>query len=360
MAVRRNTSLVALDVGRATLRLFQVDGERVAARELPCEVFQSDPVSGTPDAGGLGAGLRAALADGEFRGARCSLTLPASCFLTDTAPIAELEGKERMESLAWEAVDRFGLEREAMSVGALRLADPPPPPAGQAPLPPTSPSAGPDHLLMAVRRTTVSAVVDPVIAAGLVPVRLECAALAGLRTAWAWWRRQGAGPFGFVHVEPTCAWLLLVRDGTVAFQRASTGEYAPSIVAPAAADPNAIPVDMPLVGSGRRALKWSGLADEVLQCLRHVERKAPGQWPSGLMVSGPSSGDVELHATLESVCGVKVHPATCAGLVHALPATLPPGTWAAALGAAAVDMDVSTRVEPKPAAAAAPAGAKAA
>ena len=102
--------------------------------------------------------------------------------------------------------------------------------------------------------------------------------------------------------------------------------------------------------SDRRAFRWSGLADEILQCLRYVERRAAGQWPGGMIVSGPCAGQVELLATLESICGVPSHAASGAGVVDPLPATLSPTTWAAALGSASVDLEQQTLLDARRAA----------
>ncbi len=353
MAIRRNTSLIAVDFGTATVRLLQLAGSQVTALEVPCEIFAADPVHGTDDPGGLAEDLRRLASGGGLQGSRCAVTLPATAFLTDTVPLPELDPEERQESLAVEAVDRFGVDPGDASVAALPLRtptaaiDPVPPAATTPPAPtPAAPAAAPvvagqEHLLLALPRRTAMRALEPLLAAGLTPVRLESAALAGLRTAWVHWSRQVEGPIAFVHVEPTQATMLLARDGELVFHRAIAGTFGPPRTAPESSIGAAqtIPVEVRAPGADRRAFRWSGLADEILQCLRYVERRGAGQWPAALVASGPCACQVELLATLESICGVPANAASGAGIVDPLPATLSPSMWASALGSAAVDLE---------------------
>lgn len=398
MSIRRNTSLIAVDFGATSVRLLQVAGQHVTAMELPCEIFASNP-GGDPDPGGLAADLVRVIAYGGFHGRRCAVTLPAGCFLIDTVSAPEVDDADRLESLRWDAVERFGVDSEDITVGSLPIrapqtafplpappgapanalpsapqgapADGAPPPAAPnaTPAAPPSPAlahqisaSGAEHLLIALRRATAMNALDPLIRAELAPVRIESSALAGLRTTWAHWSRTTSEPLAFVHIEPALATVLLARDGELLFHRAIPGVFAvprsPTIVSGAShgghgghgGHGDAIPVEMRAPAADRRAFRWSGLADEILQCLRYVERRGAGQWPTGLVTSGPCGGQVELLATLESICGVPSHSASGAGVVDPLPATLSPSTWAAALGAAAVDLEQQTLLDARRAA----------
>jgi len=353
MSIRRNTSLIAVDFGSTTVRLLQVAGQHVTAVELPCEIFASDPVNGAPDPGGLSEDLQRVIEGGGFHGRRCAVALPSSAFLTDIVAIPEFEDEDRVEGLACEAVDRFGVKPEEVTAGALVLAPPPTPTIAPAVPPPVAnPGAptGPEQLLLAVRRRTAMLALEPLLRAELAPVRLEHAALAALRAAWAHWSRQPRGVVAFVHVEPTLATMLMARDGALLFHRAIAGQFGTPRSAAAAGDPDAIPLEVRAAGADRRAFRWSGLADEILQCLRYVERRGAGQWPSALIASGPCAGQVELIATLESICGVPTHAMTGCGVVDPLPATLSPEIWATALGMAAVDLEQRTLLDTRRAA----------
>lgn len=356
MSIRRNTSLIAVDFGSTTVRLIQVAGQHVTAMELPCEIFATDPVNGVADPGGLSTDLHRVIESGDFHGRRCAITLPATAFLTDTVLLPELDGDDRLDSLGWEAVDHFGVEHGEVSVGALRFRagsntiNAPPANAATPAAPASTVPSGAEHLLLAVRRTTAMHALDPLLRAELVPVRLESAALAGLRTGWSHWSRTSSDPLAFVHIEPTQATFLLARDGELLFHRAISGQFQTARSAASASDPDAIPMEARSLGADRRAFRWSGLADEILQCLRHVERRGAGQWPAGLIASGPCAGQVELLATLESICGVSSYAATAAGVVDPLPATLSPSLWAAALGAASVDLVQQTLLDARRAA----------
>jgi len=364
MAIRRNTSLIAIDFGAAHVRLLQIAGQQVTAMELPCDIFAAESDPGAAASGGPDPDFRRVIESGGFHGRRCTVTLPATCFLSDTVLLPELNADDRVDSLGWEAVDHFGVEHDDVSVGALRFragsntinqapveaagatpaANAAANGAAAAPAPAASTPSGAEHLLLALRRATAMRALNPLMRAELSPVRLESAALAGLRCAWAHWSRTSTDPLAFVHVEPTQATFILAREGELLFHRAIAGQYQVARTAAAASDPDAIPLEARSVGSDRRAFRWSGLADEILQCLRHVERRGAGQWPAGLITSGPCAGQVELLATLESICGVPSHPATAIGVIDPLPATLSPSVWASALGAAAIDLEKSSLV----------------
>ncbi|MBX3354520.1 MAG: hypothetical protein KF724_02345 [Phycisphaeraceae bacterium] len=360
MALRRNNSLLSVDFGVNSVRLLQVAGQHVKAMELPCEIFSADPIAGTRDPGGLGADLTRVLASADFQGRRCAVTLPATCFLKDTVVLPDLDEADRAESLCWEAVDRFGVEHDEVTVGALRLragsgativgSIAPDAPAPQSPANSANSQAGCEHLLMALKRSTAMFALEPLLDAGLAPIRLESAALAGLRTAWTFWSRTSHEPLAFVHIEPSQATVLLAREGELLFHREIPGVFQTMRTINASADPDAIPMEVRSPATDRRAFRWSGLADEILQCLRYVERRGAGQWPGGLITSGPAAGQVELIATLESICGVPSQAATASGVVDPLPATLSPCIWAAALGAAAIDLGQPTMLDTRRAA----------
>lgn len=359
MSIRRRNSLIAIEYGTISVRLLQLVGQHVVAIELPCEIFATDPVNGASDPGGLAEDLRRALDGCGFQGRRCAVCLPSTAFLVDTVAMPEVDEADRAEACACEAVDRFGVESEEITAGSLRLAPAPalaatagaaapasaPPPASSAP-------SGPEQLLVAVRRRTAMLALDPLLSAGLAPTRLEAAPLAALRTAWASHAGTIEGALAFVHIEPTTATMLMARDGELLFHRAIVGEFGSPRIAAATAlgESDAAPIELRTIGADRRAFRWSGLADEILQCLRYVERRGAGQWPSTIITSGPCAGQVELLATLESICGVPSQSISATGVVDPLPATLSPSVWAAALGALAVDLERRSQVDARRAA----------
>lgn len=267
----------------------------LAAGGVPCSIFRRDPSLGEAAAPEEGIALRTLLRTCGFKGRECAMTLPASSFLTDLAELPTGSAREVQESAAWEAVARFGIEREELVTRTLPLS-----------APSLSGSSG-HFLILALRTATALYATDVAAAAGLEPVRLEHAALAAVRAIW---RRErvnpGSGHVAALHVEDAWATLaVLSRAGLVSFHsfRMQRGTNPAAV--------GAVPGEaaIPLAGEAESIsdFLWHPFAEQVLSYLRHLERQQPGSWPERLLATGPGASRAGLLDAVRSVCGLESH-----------------------------------------------------
>jgi hypothetical protein len=315
---------IAIDFGTDRTRLVQLSLEGLDASIDAAAEFDDSPfaVSGaeiTIEPGFVHA-LRRVLKTGGFAGRRCALTVPCSALLVDTAELPSLAKDELLQGAIWEAVDRFGLDRDALHLGTLQLGS-------------GSRSGGAtEHLLVGIRRQVAMALTDCVARVGLEPSRIEAAPLAALRTAWRGMKMATAGGcFAALHLEEGKAGLSVMLGSGLAFHRAF--DWKPASRGDAQSD--WIPVGGDDPGTAQ-VFRWYGLAEETLQCFRHIDRKLGGVWPSQLVLTGPAATDPALTTALSSVCSVHalavgLAPGVMQGVLDPMAA---PCTWSAVLGSA--------------------------
>lgn len=345
---------IAIDFGRRSVRLLQLARGAdaypcVAAAEIPGWVLATgDRLHPGAESGDVTARLHDVVMQCGFTGTTSTLTLPAELFQCDTARLPVMADDELIQSVRFEATDRFGLDPDASILGYTRLGAPI---AGQQ-----------DVLLMAIPRAVVEASVSPVTAAGLGTVHMEHAAFAALRAIMR--QRDAevadhteAANFAMVHIEDRVTTLVVVRERVPIMVRPVLGDWAPlnttiQMSSPARGRPtargaapaegarpdDAIPLDdMEQEGSAaphHASWRWCGLAEEALRCLRHLERQFEGWWPARIILTGPAACDPQAVSNMESVCAVHAelavpiriltNPAPC---VHGNP-------WIATIGSA--------------------------
>ena len=176
-----------------------------------------------------------------------------------------------------------------------------------------------------------------VMAAGLSPCSIENAACAALHGAELRHDGLNTGMIAFMHIEPQQAVLLLMKDGQLQFVRAMQGDWAAASNTQETSsnnntNSNSIALE-PIPSDG--AWRWSSLAEETLRFLRQVCEES--SWPTRMVVSGAPSSDRELLDTLKGVCGMDSTSVDSAGWSTGNE-KLKSDTWAAALGAASLDM----------------------
>ncbi|MFO0962515.1 MAG: hypothetical protein U0625_06360 [Phycisphaerales bacterium] len=341
----RRRALIAADFGRSGLRLLQLatadarDGYRcTAATEIPGWMLGSEQESVAD--GTQTRRVHESLKRHHFAAERISITLPAECFRTDMARLPEMPDAELAESVAFEAQDRFGIDRNDSLISHLRL--------GAA-------SGGQSEVLVAaLPREIAKAATDVVNCPQAAAVHLEHAALASLRAV----RRQrlaecpeaeDSTDFGVIHLEERLATLLVLRRGELCFFRSILGDWATNEVSEQRTRATAIPmadqpasVAIPIADTsdnGSTAWRWCSLAEEVLRCLRTIERSANGWWPREIVITGPGARDPQAAAMVESVCVAKASMAVPTRLLKDAPAVIHGNTWIAAIGAACSELD---------------------
>ncbi|MSQ89960.1 MAG: hypothetical protein EXS01_01000 [Phycisphaerales bacterium] len=315
-------NVIAVECGSTVLRLLQLSGS--SASPIVQAIAHVDGAGSTPlfeqaivDEVTVRR-LKDALRGGGFSGRACALALPAKSILTESIEVPALASDEMKESIAWTAVDRLGVDRADVVAGHLSIR------AG------TLGGAPSEVLLIAARRAVVNRAALLLTAAGLEPHRAELGALAAMRLAWNQIKSTSLVPhFAFLHLESDRATLALLNRAGLIFHRAFPWDSS------AGSNPSAIPVAGEEDESN--AWRWRHLAEEILLCLRHVERHAGGSWPEFVLLSGALAEEPGVVSAIGSVCGAEARLIQIEELADWSKVTRPKGplsAWSSALSLA--------------------------
>jgi hypothetical protein len=320
----------------------------VAGAELPGWVLGASAAdTGLASGGDVTARLHEVVAQCGFSGQACMLALPSEHFQMDTVRLPVMADGELLQSVQFEAADKFAVDSTTSVVGHVRLG--------------AATGGQQDILIMALPRTIVEAAVSPVSAAGLGTMHLEHAAFAALRAV----SRQRdfevadaveAANYGLIHIEDRVATLIVVREGQPILVRGIVGDWAPANTTmhrtgggtahatqarrtAHGADEAAIALEPDSVGAEGEphthpSLRWCSLAEEALRCLRHLERSLNGWLPKRLVVTGPAAWDPQAVASMESVCGVQSELAVPIRMIHSPAPCVHGNPWVATIGSA--------------------------
>ncbi len=281
-------NVIAVECGANALRLLQLGGNAMnpvvqAIAMLPGSGLNSQQ-SGSDEA--MVRRIKEALRSGGFSGRSCALSLPAKSIMTECIEIPALANNEMKESVSWTAVDRLGVDRNEVVSGHLPIR------AG------TLGGATSEVLVVATRRNTVNRTAALLTEAGLEPRRAELGALAAMRHAWGQIKITSNIPhFAFLHLESDQATLALLNANGLLFHRSFAWESSSNL------NVGTIPVAGEEDES--QAWRWRQLAEEILQCLRHIERRAAGSWPEFVTLSGALAEEPGVASAIRTVCGAE-------------------------------------------------------
>ena len=323
----KQTMAVAVDFAADALRCIAI--ERAADGAWTRRVaFELPPVS--LDRSMEDAALQefsAKVSAAGLNGCRCRVTIASNLFRMDTAQLPIMNEQELAASARFEAIDHFGVSEADFMIQHAML---PCATAGRCGL-----------LLLAAPVLVIRNATQAVMNAGLSPCSIENAACAALRAAEQKYEGLNNGLVAFMHVEAKQAVLLLMKDGQIQFVRAMQGDWSSVAREQETAcndnsQTDSIALD-PIDFGG--AWRWSSLAEETLRCMRQACGES--SWPSRLVVSGGVSTDVELLSTLKGVCGLE---SASVGSTSWSTGNeeLKSDTWAAALGAASLDIQTTS------------------
>ena len=319
----KQTMAIAVDFAADALRCIAIeraaDGTwtRRVAFELPAA-----PLDRSMDDAALRE-FSAKVAEAGLNGCRCRVTIASHLFRMDMAQLPTMNEQELAASARFEAIDRFGVNAADVMIQHASLPCKTP---GRCAL-----------LLLAVPMLIIRNATQAVMAAGLSPCSIENAACAALHGAELRHDGLNNGTIAFMHIEPQQAVLLLMKDGQLQFVRAMQGDWAMVANAQESSgnqNTNSNSIALEPIQSDS-AWRWSSLAEETLRCLRQVCEES--SWPTRMVVSGAPSSDRELLDTLKGVCGMDSTSVDSAGWSTGNE-KLKSDTWAAALGAASLDM----------------------
>lgn len=303
--LRQPPAPLGVDFDESCIRIAQLaaPGQHTLARVSAQWVLHTSPLR--PDGAVHHAGIPAVISAlrGLIKSARipsgsCVVTLPASGSLTEMAQLPPIADHELEDTVTWEAVDRFGLDRSDVVSGHLPM---------------NSDRSAPsrDLLLVAVRRATTIAIADLLVRCGLEPMRMELAPLAVMRLCM----REGIERQALLHIERSRACIMVMQDGHMRYQRSFGWHPAHMSAVEAMAGLGLGDADdgsIPLVGDEGvhtpQAMRWREVAEEVLASLRHAERRAAGCWPERIWVSGSGAAEPGLCEAVAAVCGTETAP----------------------------------------------------
>ena len=281
-------NVIAVECGTNALRLLQLGGNAMnpvvqGIAMLPAVGLNSQQ-AGSDET--TIRRIKEALRSGGFSGRSCALSLPAKSILTESIEIPALANNEMKESVSWTAVDRLGVDRTEVVAGHLPIR------AG------TLGGAPSEVLVVATLRNTVNRTAALLTEAGLEPCKAELGALAAMRLAWNQIKTTTHIPnFAFVHLESDQATLALLNNSGLIFHRSFSWESSSNL------NLGAIPVAGEEDES--QAWRWRQMAEEILQCLRHIERRAVGSWPEFVTLSGALAEEPGVASAIRTVCGTE-------------------------------------------------------
>ncbi len=231
--------------------------------------------------------VRDAMRAGGFTGTACALSLPAKLIMTESIDLPALASDEMKESVSWTAVDRLGVDRQEIVSGYLPIR------AG------TLGGANSEVLVVATRSAVVNRIAALLTQVGYEPLRAELGALAAMRLAWNHIKNASASipQFAFLHLESDRATLALLNSAGLGFHRSFAWESS--------ADLNRGAIPVAGAEDESHAWRWRQMAEEILLCLRHVERRIKGVWPQFIVLSGALAEEPGVACAIRSVCGAE-------------------------------------------------------
>ena len=349
--------LLGIDFGARGVKLLQVS-ERNGKLQVVGAARFSKPAGGwgahAPDL--LVQQLRAAFTSGGFTGRRCVVSLPRTDVCVQSIRLPKMPDDELRQAALWESADRFGFPREAMEVDFLRTG---------ASL--ENGESREEILLAAASHETLSAILEPVLQAGLRPIAVDTHFTALARTFGRQRRRGGdrEGVLAVVEVGASASMIMILRGDQIAFCKpiAVGGDHFNKAVAehlqldehaagelraarisaakaPADAGSGTDPATDRAVFEAVRPL-MGDLVKEVMLCLRYYGVTFRGHPPRKLLLTGGDGLEPRLDALLAETCNLPVgfddETETLGGLIEPIRSTLnrspgPPAWWGVAAG----------------------------
>jgi type IV pilus assembly protein PilM len=341
---RATTGYVGIAFEERDVRMVQVREHREGLRVTGGAIVPMN--EGDAGARSLSESLRAAFITGGFTGRPCVVSIPRSEVWTQIVRMPDMPDRELDEAVAWEASDRFGVDRDAMQCDWIE----------------TESTSGDrrEILIIAVSRGCLDPRLEAVLSAGLRPVAVDTGFGGVARLFSRRFRRDAdaSSSRAVLDVGPSGSMLMVLRGRGIAFCKPVSigGRHLDARVAER--------LDLDTVGAGelRRARLEGGtpldpatdgavadavkpvlaeLAREAMLCLRHYSVSVRGGRLDNLVLSGADAtepGLLDLVQTASRLPSTLDDESNCLGeladgLAQVMPGMVgPAGGWAAAAG----------------------------
>ena len=342
---------IGIDVGNDAVRAIQLDTRSGGIKAMAKMAL---PGSGDRGAQRFSQLLRRTLRKQGFRGTRCVLSAPRNLIFVHPIRVPKMPNCELAECLAWEAAERFAIDRDSLQVdGILSGARP----SGH----------GDDRsevILFALNQSAAAPWLESILDAGYAPLVLEPGFCAVARTHSQMYRRERDRSHVRVILDVAAggSTLIYLRGDQIGFCKSFAiggDQLDEAVAARLSLDPEsakALRRDRRLAQSGGRQVDPAAdsgaeeavmpliheLASEVSLCLRHCAVAFSGSRPQEMIISGRDACEPGLAQLLESRIGFTVATDDEQQTVHEISKSLAtrgiraedPSAWTAAMGLA--------------------------
>jgi len=350
---------LGIDWGSQTIRMLQLRHHEnelhvVGAAELPSP--SNEELATEAVVKDFAQRLRGAFAGGGFTGRRCVVSLPRQEVCIQSVRLPKMPDGELHEAAAWEAAQRFGFDRSAMEIEALRTG--------------ASLQSGENReevLLVAASHAVLKSRLDVIIQAGLRPVAVDTDFAALARIYSRQFRREGDSHHvrAILDVGRSGSTVMILRGNQIAFckriaiggndfdkavaehlqmETGAAGELRASrIVQSLSKNDSASSTDQSTERAVFDAVRplMGDLVKEVTLCLRYYGVTFRGRPPVQIVVAGGDGLEPNLGDLLGNACKVPVVFDDDDGTLHTLDGEVkaalhrtsgPAACWAVAAG----------------------------
>ncbi len=281
---------------------------------------------------------RANINKSSMIGTDCVLSLPPSLVHHQVLRLPNMSIEELKEAAAWEMVDRLGVERTELQLDAIPI------------------GSGGDVLAIAIFKSSLSELLDPLYCAGLRPTSIEPHCVSVARTLSLLHRRQSdqsivRSVFDFgLHDS---AFMVLAGDSmvfykhlehsgtqlieSIASQTDVTIEQAKKMLLASQEDCEDGDISNAVRGATRSI--HESIATDAMKCIRHYGVTNRGPLSTQLIVTGSSGWNTHLASALTAACSQEVVIESSVTHIQPLSSSVTnENNWHIALGASLASM----------------------
>jgi Tfp pilus assembly PilM family ATPase len=281
---------------------------------------------------------RAHISKSSIVGSDCVLSLPPSIAHHQVLRLPSMSIDELKEAAAWEMVDRLGVERTSLQLDAIPI------------------GIGGDVLAIAIDKSSLSELLDPLYEAGLRPTSIEPHCVSVARTLSMLHRRQSdqsivRSVFNFG--MNSSAFMVLAGDSMVFYKHLEhngsqlissialhtdvTIEQAERMLLASQDDCEDTDISKAVRGATRSI--HEAIAVDAMKCIRHYGVTNRGPLSTQLIVTGSSGWNTHLANALSLTCSQKIINESSVQHIQQLPTSVTcKKNWHIALGASLASM----------------------
>lgn len=274
-------------------------------------------------------------------GTECVIAIPPSLAHYHVLRLPNMEESELKEAAAWELADRLGSDRSSFTFDAMPI------------------GSGGDVLVVAVKQSTITGLLDPLYAAGLRPTLVEPQCVSVARTLSMLHRRQsdqstvraifdfGTNDSAFLVLAGDCLMFYKHLDhcgnsliGAISSQTGVTSEQAAGMLIGSTCTGEASSISRAVRDATRTT--HEAIATDAMKCLRHYGVTNRGPLSSQTIITGSAGWNQHLASALSTMCNQEVISDRDVQHIQRLPErVVETNGWHIALGASLSNINAS-------------------